>query len=231
MAITQEEWTKRHRQVLKNLVTNNRPLQIAAKTAMKDMSVRIFEDGKKSDGSLIGQYDTKKPLYVNPNYSPRAVGGNNRKGKLKLEGLRPTRGNPNASLIENPGVGEHEFTNKTKHRGVKGTKAGDPHRTTWVKNYKDFRNRIGKRIDKVNLVLTGDLQSDFSNGAIKNPQPKKINSNEYVVTLTRPINRKIREKMEDKYGGAIFSHSQEEIAKFVKIADQELRSEFAKAGL
>ena len=230
MAITQEEWTKRHRQVLKNLVTNNRPLQIAAKTAMKDMAIRIFEDGKKSDGSLIGQYDSKKPMYINPNYSPRAVGGNQNRGKLKLEGLKPTRGNPNASLIENPGVGEHIFTEKTKHRGVKGTKAGDPHRTTFVNSYKDFRNRIGRRIDKVNLVLTGELQSDFCNGRISNPIPTKVNAAEYVVTLSRQGNRDKRDGMEDKYG-IIFHHTKEEIAKFVKIADLELRNEFSKAGL
>jgi len=112
MAITQEEWTKRHRQVLKNLVTNNRPLLIAAKTDLKNKAVRIFEDGRKTDGSLIGQYDTKKPLYVNPDYAPRA-GAVKAKG---IQGLKPTTGKH----------GDHTFKN------------GKVHKTTYLKNYKEF---------------------------------------------------------------------------------------------
>ena len=206
MAITQEEWTKRHRQVLKNLVTNNRPLQIAARTAMKDMSIRIFIDGRKSDGSLIGQYDTKTPFYVNPNTS---AGATSKSKKLGREGLKPTTGK----------TGEHVFKN------------GKVHKTTYVRNYKDYRNRIGRPIDKVNLVLSGDLQSDFCNSKVSNPLPKKVTAHEYVITLTRQENQDKREGLEKRFGGLIFHHTKEEIAKFIKIADVELRNEFAKAGL
>jgi len=211
MAITQEEWTKRHRQVLKNLVTNNRPLRIAARTAMKDMSIRIFIDGRKSDGSLIGQYDTKTPFYVNPKTSAGSVKKSKPKGR---EGLLPTKGK----------TGEHVFKN------------GKEHKTTYVNNYKDYRNRIGKPIDKVTLVLSGDLQSDFCNAKIvsdklpANPAPKKVTAHEYIITLSRKESRDKREGLEDKYG-IIFHSAKEEVAKFIKIADQELRSEFAKAGL
>jgi len=209
MAITQEEWTKRHRQVLKNLVTNNRPLLMAARTAMKDMGLRIFEDGRKSDGSLIGQYDTKTPFYVNPNYTPS-------KGQKKIPGI--------GSLKP---IGKH---------GDTVFKNGKPHVTAYVKNYKDFRNKMVRRIDKVNLVLSGELSSDFYNAKIvglaapSEPSPKKVSANEYIVTLKRDYNQKKREGLEDKYG-IIFHHTKEEIAKFIKIADQELRSEFAKAGI
>ncbi len=202
--MTQAEWTKKHRDVLKSLTTVNRPLRIAASAAMKDMGLRIFEEGRKSDGSLIGQYDTKRPMYINPDTSPRATGNK----KLGLQGLKPTEGKH----------GDHTF------------KDGSVHKTTYVNNYKDFRNRIGRRIDKVNLVLSGDLQSDFANGKASNPIPKKVNANEYVVTLARPENQKKRDGLEDKYG-IIFHHTTEEIAKFVKIADLELRNEFSKAGL
>lgn len=39
---------------------------------------RIFVDGERANGSKIGQYDTKQPLYVNPQRSPK---GFNPKGK------------------------------------------------------------------------------------------------------------------------------------------------------
>jgi len=206
MAITQEEWTKRHRQVLKNLVTNNRPLQIAASTAMKDMGIRIFIDGLKTDGSQIGKYNTTKPMYVNPKTAAGAATGNK---KLNIQGLTPPTG---------------------KH-GDKVFKNSKPHVTTYVKSYADFRKRVGKQVAKVDLVLSGDLQSDFSNGNAKNPTPKKVNPNEYIVTLKRQESRDKREGAEKRFGGSIFHHTKEEIAKFVKIADQELRSEFAKAGI
>jgi len=209
--MTQEEWLKRNRQVIEGLVKNNRPLQIASRTALKDASIRIFEQGKKTDGSLIGQYDTKRPFYVNPTTSPGAATGSK---KVKLQGLTPPTGK----------TGETVFKNGKKHK------------TTYVNNYKDFRNRIGKRIDKVNIVLSGELQSDFANAKIvseklpENPTPIKVSSQEYIVTLARKENQKKRDGLEDKYG-IIFHHTKEEKAKFFKIADQELRNEFSKAGL
>lgn len=204
--MTQEEFLIRQRKALNSIVKFNNPLRLAARTAHKDMAVRIFEDGKNSSDGNIGQYDTKRPLYVyvNPNTAPRA-------GALKakgIEGLKPTKGK----------TGEHTFKN------------GKEHKTTYVKNYKEFRNRIGRRIDKVNLVLSGDLQSDFSNGKVKNPSPQKVNVNEYIVILKREINQDKREGLENKYG-TIFAHTKNEIAKFKKIAELELRNELSKAGL
>lgn len=202
--MTQDEWTKKNRQAVNAIIKNNRPLMIASRTAMKDMSLRIFESGKKEDGSQIGQYDTTKPMYVNPKVQPRET-----KNKIKgIQGLIPTTGKH----------GDHLFKN------------GKEHKTTYVKSYADLRKRIGRPIDKVNLRYSGDLQSDFSNGKINNPEPTKVNPNEYVITLSRDINRDKRDGLEKKYG-TIFHHTKDEIAKFVKIADQELRNEFSKAGI
>lgn len=202
--MTQEEWLKKNRTAIDSLIKNNRPLNVASRAALQNVASRIFEQGKKSDGSDIGQYDTKRPMYVNPLYSPLAKGNK----KIGLQGLTPTTGK----------TGEHLFKN------------GKPHKTTYVKNYKDFRNRIGRRIDKVNLVLTGDLQSDFANGKVSNPIPKKVSTHEYVVTLSRQSNQDKREGLEKKYG-TIFFHTKGEVAKFIKIAGQELRNEFTKLGL
>jgi len=80
------------------------------------------------------------------------------------------------------------------------------------------------------LVLTGDLQSDFVNGKLTNPEPKKVNANEYVVTLSRKLNQDKRNGLEDKYG-VIFHSTKEELTNFNKIASLELKNEFSKAGL
>lgn len=202
--MTQEEWTKLNRKAIQNIVQNNRPLQIAARTAMKDIVVRVFTDGKKTDGSLIGHYDTTKPMYVNPDLAPRAT-ANKIKG---IEGLKPTKGKH----------GDHTFKN------------GKEHKTTYVKSYSDFRKKMGRKVDKVNLVLSGDLQLDFSNGKVSNPTPLKVSTNEYVVGLARDENKDKREGLENKYG-TIFFHTKEEIAKFEKIASLELKNEFSKLGL
>lgn len=198
--MSSEEFLKLHRTAINGILANDNPLKIASRTAHKDMVQRIFEEGKRTDGGNIGQYDTKHPLYVNPNTAPRKTAV-----KAKgIEGLLPTQGK----------TGEHLFKN------------GKEHKTTYVKNYKDLRNRIGRRIDKVNLNLTGDLQLDISNGRV--PTPVRISQHEYHITVKRGINSDKIRGNEKKYG-KIFSHSTGEINKFQKIAELELRNEFSKS--
>lgn len=52
-------------------------------------------------------------------------------------------------------------TGKTKF--ASGKKAGQPHRTRWFKNYKAFRQQIGRQVSYVNLQLTTNLSSDYAN--------------------------------------------------------------------
>ena len=42
---------------------------------------RIFEQGIKSDGSKIGQYDSTDPLYVNPKTAPKSFATKGKTGK------------------------------------------------------------------------------------------------------------------------------------------------------
>lgn len=51
--------------------------------------------------------------------------------------------------------GDTEFNNKKKHK------------TGYFKSYSEFRSKIGRQTDKVNLVLSGDLQGDFGKAVIK----------------------------------------------------------------
>lgn len=202
--MTTEELIRKQRIAFNNIIQKDEPLRLAAYTAHSDATKRIFTDGKNSSDGNIGQYATSPPMYINPDKAPRA-------GALKvkgIEGLKPTKGKH----------GEHLFKN------------GKAHKTTYVNSYKDFRNRIGRRTDKVNLVLSGDLQSDFANGKITNPAPKKVNAHTYIVTLSREINQKKRGGLEDKYG-EVFSHTTNEVNKFFKVANQEFKNQLSKAGL
>lgn len=197
------------------IIDANLPLEKAVLDIAPKIADRIFNQGKKTDESQIGQYDTTLEMYINPNYTPAAVAARGSRTKFPTEGLKPTRGKPGAYLTEDS-QGEHIFTEKTKHRGVKGTKAGDPHRTTYVKNYKDFRNRIGRRIDFVNLNLSNELESDF-----KTSNPVKISSHEYVVKVKRPLSAKKVEGQEDRYG-RIFALSQKEKQHFIETLNFEI---------
>lgn len=66
--------------------------------------------------------------------------------------------NPNDSPKKFPPKGKNGdvvFSNKKKHK------------TGYFKSYSEFRSKIGRPTDKVNLVLSGDLQSDFGKAVIK----------------------------------------------------------------
>lgn len=190
--MTPEEYIKREKKFYQWLTTKGKPFEISVYNVVALQAVRIFEDGKKSDGNLIGQYDTTSPLYANPkNYK----GG----GKFK-----PLKGK----------------TGKSKF------KDGTPHVTRWFNNYKELRNTLGRRIDKVNLQLNYDLFSDFINapkGSKKGKvKPTKINNFEFVTKFSREINALKRKGLEDKYGN-IFKLTKKEIEAFLKTLDFNIR--------
>jgi hypothetical protein len=196
--MTVEEYNMKLRAFISGLEKFNRPFERAVQSTTQMIGNRIFVKGEKSDGSIIGQYDTKNPLYVNPDKVPSA------------KGLKPTRGK----------TGEHKFKN------------GKEHKTTYVQNYKDLRNRIGRRIDKVNLILSGDLQSDWRNAQRLSERATaiKVNANEYVITLKRDINQKKMDKFDDKYG-TISKASGKERKNLQRVADNELKNDLKELGL
>lgn len=190
--MTTEEYVKREVAFYKWLQTTGKPFQISVYNVVAAQAKRIFEDGKKSDGTLIGKYDTKSPLYANPvNYK----GGNK---------FRPLKGK----------TGKSKFKNGTQHK------------TRYFKNYKELRNTLGRRIDKVNLQLNYDLFSDFANSskgnAPKRITPKKVNNFEYTMGFSRNINALKREGLEDKYG-VIFNTTKQEKKLFVDTLNFNLR--------
>lgn len=72
------------------------PIGIAAQDTHVKMVERIFEEGKKSDGSGIGKYNSTDLLYVNPNDSPKKF---------------PTKGKPDKN-----GKAKSKFSNGESHK-------------------------------------------------------------------------------------------------------------------
>lgn len=179
------EYAQRLAAKYEELLRTNIPFKEAVYNDIARKSIRIFEDGKKSDGSLIGQYSTT-PMYANPDYQPRK-GNITTKSGGKLSGLLPTIGKTGKSVFESTGL---------------------PHKTTYLEGgYKELRNRTGKRIDKVNIRFTNDLFLDWANsGSVGSaPKPTKVNVSEYLIRLKRSYNIDKVEGLTDKYGTIFFS--------------------------
>lgn len=178
-------------QFANKIIDANLPLEKAVLDIAPRIADRIFNQGKKTDESQIGQYDTTLEMYINPDAAPRA-GANKAKG---IQGLKPTTGK----------TGKHIFES-----------TGKPHKTTYLKNYKDLRNRIGRRIDTVNLNFSNDLESDF-----KTRNPVKISIHEYVMQLKRPLNIKKVEGNEERFGRT-FAVSGKEKTHFIETLNFEI---------
>lgn len=103
-----------------------------------------------------------------------------------------------------------------------GAKKGQPHKTVYVKSYKDYREKIGREADFVNWELSGDLKLDFENPQGSTPTPIKVSENEYLSGLKRTENIGKRNGLESRYG-RIFWLSQSEKETFYSTASFELR--------
>lgn len=202
--MTPKEYADKLRRQLDELLINNKPLERASYSSLGRTGIRIFTDGLNTSGNTIGQYDTKRPLYIDPK---ETTAGTKKKKKknFSLQGIEPPTG---------------------KH-GDTHFKDGKPHKTTYVNNYKDFRNRIGRRIDKVNIELTGDLFLDMMNPENEDQpstaRPDKINTNFYEVSLKRQYNIDKRRGLENKYGSILYP-TKEEIELFYEVCEKELRN-------
>ena len=213
--MTVKEYNANLDRFLVDITKINRPLYLAAKSSVQQIGNRIFQDGKKTNERIIGQYDTNHPLYVNPNNSPKSF---KPEGKPVTVG-KVKRGNKKGQDIE--------LRNTVRLVGKEVVE----HKTRWFANYKDFRNQIGRPIDKVNLVLSGDLQSDFRKANVNQfAEPTKISPSKYVIQLDRVVNEKKSEGFDKKYG-EIFTASQKEKETFERNVNLELNNELEKYGL
>jgi hypothetical protein len=226
-------YAEAQRQLLQRFEVYQKPFEVAVRDSVARQVQRIFNRGENSAGQPIGVYDaarnapgvTGTGIYVNPKKtSPRAVSGVG-KGGFRVEGLLPTRGKP-STLYKIPTdeypEGEQIFTERSYHRGAPGTKPGDPHRTTWLASYKDYRNRVGRRIDRVDLNLTGDLLLDFATQRTALRSQVVGGGFEVRLELKRTASPYKVEAAEAKYG-RIFALTQEERQKYYEVLVYELR--------
>ena len=131
------------------------------------------------------------------------------------------------------------YVNTTKSAPIKNApkgkngdvkfKNGNPHKSTYYKSYKEFRSKQKRESGFVNLRLTNELQSDFSNSKVSVSstkvvagKPIKVNVHFYKTELKKDINQKKREGLENKYG-RIFKLTKEEKTKFLSILQKELK--------
>jgi hypothetical protein len=112
--------------VLESTATAERVGFVACNTVAGLHQQRIFDEGKATDGSSIGNY-SQTPIYVNPKKVQR--------GSVRRAGLGSPKGK----------TGRTVFASSQK-----------PHKTVYFgAGYSGFRNAVGRQTAKVDLNLTG----------------------------------------------------------------------------
>lgn len=107
--------------------------------------------------------------------------------------------------------------------GSPGTFENGKPRKTVKLTYQQYKARLGKPAGGayVNLELSGDMKSDFTNN------PKKVNANEYQVVWHRDLNSDKASGNEDHFGKKIFALTPNEKDKFFSTAEFELKKHFS----
>lgn len=101
--------------------------------------------------------------------------------------------NTTNSLYVNPKNAPKNFPPKGKNDDTKFSD-GKPHKTAYFDSYKSYREAVGRNTDKVNLVMFGNLQSDFGKGVVKKDGVT------WISTVTREGHIKIIEGQEKRFG-------------------------------
>lgn len=202
---------------VKNLKTFTVPLKFAAFDTTAMMGERIFDKGLDFENDQISRpgYSTysTKPIYINPDTLKKMnVPGNIGKpigkpiGKKKTGSRKPTLQKKKGEL----------FAVETKRK------------TVYLDGgYKELRNKLGRRIDIVDLKLSGELRMDFSKSKSAPAKPTMVNELEWQIKLDKDINAKKREGLEDKYG-TIFSLTEQEKEKFFETIGFKFRELLSK---
>jgi hypothetical protein len=144
-----------------------------------------------------------------------AGGGIGKYNDDKFLYLNPTNTNIfGRSKIGTPGT----FKNGKKKKTVKVT-------------YKGYKSLLGKPAGGafVNLELSGDLKSDFTNQDVTSnlATPERITNDEYVVGWRNRLNVLKAEGNENRFKKKIFNLSVNEKRTFYEVAEFELRKMFA----
>lgn len=170
------------------------PLQEIAMYLANDNSYRIHNEGKDLNNVRIGSYDVERELYVNPKNSPK---GFKPMGKNGIQASKAV------------------YSTKTKRK----SKTQSSHKTKWFPNYKSFRNTIGRRIDAVNLSLSGKLSKEF--------QMVKVGNNAYNIGFLTAYGTKVAAGQEKHWSRKIWGVSKENEKVIAEIVNNHINQTFA----
>jgi hypothetical protein len=174
---------------LRSIVDDKLMIEIGS-TVQANTLERIHEDGLDSNLRNIGSYDTTTPIYINPDKAPRKT-ANKAKG---IEGLKRAGK-----------YGDTKFKN------------GKPHKTAYNANYKALRNKIGRRIDKVDLNFSGKLSKEFGLELKAENQVDLGFLTEYGTTIS--------EGLETKYGKKIWDITDNDIKDINTIINAKIKKQ------
>lgn len=122
-------------------------------------------------------------------------------------------------------VSDNAAPKRVNHKGKKGKTI----KSGYYESYKAFRAAMNRESSFVNIRLTNDLQSDFSNvelsktsNTIAKAKPIQLTSRHYITMLKREENVRKKEGLEIKYG-KIFDLTKEEKNNLREVAIFELK--------
>lgn len=174
---------------------------------------------KKQDAKVKEIIKTNKPLEI----AVRSIMSLQSK-RIFLQGLNASEAtigtyeDKEIYVSPNANKGLPAFPLKGKNGSTKFANGKD-HKTGYFKDWLSFKKTIGrnKRIQTVDLFLTGALQRNWANAeALDAAKAKKINSNNYIVSLREENMVKAA-----RYGN-VFGISKKEKESFLKVIQFEL---------
>jgi hypothetical protein len=157
------------------------------------MTQRIFLRGQNSAGQAIGSYSTKAML----------VGG---------KSFSSLKGQAKSSKAINKIFATKAARKKQKWVHVKGKNL-----VVLEQGYKEYRELLGRKTDKVNLDLTGDLRGSLIVG--------KTKAGTLALGIRDLKNKKKRQSIELKFG-RVFTPTDQEVASFNRRMSEHLKRNF-----
>lgn len=221
--MTIQEFQVSLEQKAKSIRTFSVPLKLASFTTTAIMGQRIFDDGRTTDGTVIGQYDDT-PMYVSMSAIPKPKGAPTGKPSGKTKTKKVFKFNSETSSSGTIQKVQVAVGGKSKF------KDGSPHKSKYfATGYKGYRENVGRQTAFVDLKMTGELRMDFGNSGSESApaKPRKISDLEYQIKLDKQIDRDKRSGMEEKYGD-IFTLSDTEKELFYKTIQFEFNNQLSK---
>lgn len=202
--MTSEEYLKRMREYKRQLNDVVKTVVVPIGNELLAITKnRIINDGQDRYTHMIGQYSTKPGYYTRSEFVKKgayrptgkkessAYGTTSRSGKFKMPKRNTALiGGKKVAIVREQGFHYQERKSMYLPGG-----------------YKEFRNIQGRRIDKVNVTLSGDTNNRYQ---------MKIQGNKLIFGMTTQKAANIREGMDKRFRTNIYASSRSELDSFNK---------------